>query len=881
MVAAMNRDPSAVTTFLFTDIEDSTRLWEQDAARMGPALASHDAICRAAAQAHRGRVVKMTGDGMHSAFDDPLDAVAATLDLQQALADPAATNGVALRVRCGLHVGFVERRDNDYFGSAVNRAARIMSAAYGGQILLSGAVAALVEGRLPPGVGLRDLGLVRLRDLASPERMYQVTHVGLRAEFPPLRSLEGTPNNLPQQVTSFIGRESESAEVKAMLAGNRLVTLLGVGGIGKSRLSLQVAADVLDDYPDGVWFVELAPIADEVRVPQVVATVLGVSEEAGKPLVDVLVRALRHRRLLLVLDNCEHLAAACADLVARLLQSGPHVKVLASSREPLNLRGEITYPVPAMGLPDRSNRTTSTPTQFEAVRLFAERAAGVDPAFEITLRNADIVVDICRRLDGIPLAIELAAARVRGLSVEQISARLDDRFRLLVRGDRTALPRQQTLRALIDWSYDLLDERERALFRRLSVFAGGWTLEAAEAVCAEGDVDAGDVLDVQSQLVDKSLVVLDSERARYAFLDTVRQYAAERLTESTDGDGARSRHLAFYLQLAEKAAAELLGSGHAGALQRLDVELENILAAHGGCQGSADAVEHGYRLAYSMKHYWFMRGLLNLGHRVTVEAVSRRSRATTDIARCKTLWAAGQICSRMGRYAEAQGFLEEGLSGARGLDDRQMVAAVLNTLAWVSLGRGDRATARSHCEEALDMARRSGNKRQIASASNALAQVHRLNGDLESAAQLYEQFVLLARELHDSEGIAVGLLNLAMVAISHGFTERARALLLEVFAIAVETGSKLTVQSALEVSAGLAAASREWERAARFYGVAESQTGITGAQRDPADAAFLDPLIAQARRELGDQGFDKAKASGLALPSDEAVASARAWLAAP
>ena len=470
-------ESSAVTTFLFTDIEGSTRLWEQQPERMRPALARHDAIARAAVAAHRGTVVKTTGDGIHAVFDDPLDAVGATLQLQQALTDPQATAGVALRVRCGLHLGIVERRDNDFFGTPVNRTARIMAAAHGGQVLVSKAFADLIVDRLPAGVTLRDLGAVRLRDLASPERVYQIVHPRLRQDFPALRSLESTPNNLPQQVTSFIGRERELSEVKTLLGKTRLLTLLGVGGLGKTRLSLQAVVDVMDDFPDGVWFVELAPLTDPQLVPQAVASVLGVKEEAGRPVVEALMSHGRDRNLLLILDNCEHLVQACAELATAMLQSGPRIKLLASSREPLRVAGETSYPVPALAAPDpRQSMTVAAATRYEAVNLFIDRALVAQPAFHADDRNATAIADICHRLDGIPLAIELAAARVRSLSVENIAARLGDRFRLLAGGDRTALPRQQTLRALIDWSHDLLTEHERVLFRRLSVFADSWTL---------------------------------------------------------------------------------------------------------------------------------------------------------------------------------------------------------------------------------------------------------------------------------------------------------------------------------------------------------------------------------------------------------------------
>jgi predicted ATPase/class 3 adenylate cyclase len=871
---------SVVTTFLFTDVEGSTRLWEQRPERMRQAIARHDAITRAAVEGNRGVVVKTSGDGAHAAFEDPVDALSATLELQRMLVNPDATSGVPLRLRCGLHVGVSERRDNDFFGPAVNRAARIMSIAHGGQVLLSEAVAALVRERLPASVSLRDLGAVRLRDLSNVERVYQVVHPDLRENFPALRSLEATPNNLPQQATTFIGREREIADARKALGTARLLTLLGAGGIGKTRLSLQIAADVLEDYPDGVWFVELAPLTDEGLVPQAVASVLGVKEEAGHHVTEALVKHVADRCLLLVLDNCEHLVLACATLAEQLLRSGPLSRILASSRELLRVSGEVSFPVPALAVPAlRDPVAVEALPQYAAVRLFVDRAAAARPEFRLTEDNALAVAEICQRLDGIPLAIELAAARVRALSVETIAVRLNDHFQILTGGSRTALERQQTLRGSFDWSYDLLSDKERILFRRLAVFAGGWTLEAAETVCSGGDVDESEVLGLLADLVDKSLVMVVAEGGRYRLLETVRQYADERLTQSGESDATRSQHLAFFLAFAEKMAPELLGPEQAAGLQRLDFERENILSAHGWSLHMEGGAEQDYRLVHAIKQYWFIRGLLNLGHRVTVEAVGNSGGQTTSLARCKVLWVAGQISCWMGRYDEAPRYLQESLQTARALGDTRMVVSVLNMLTLAALGQGDRATARVHGQEAFDLASRLDNKRGLAVASNALAQMHRLEGELDAAEPLYERTVVLGRELGDRDVAAVGFLNLAMVAIERGAAERARALLGEVLTIAEQTGSKPAGQSALEVSAGLAALAEDWEHAARFYGVAESQTGYTGIQRDPADDAFLRPLISKSQEALGDLRFAAAYASGRALNFEEAIAEARAWLA--
>ena len=846
---------------------------------MRPALARHDALVRTAVEGNRGNIVKMTGDGMFAAFGDPMDALNAALTLQLSLADPAATAGVSLRVRCGLHVGIVERRDNDYFGRVLNRAARIMGAAHGGQVLLSQAVAGLLVDRLPPGVALRDLGSMRLRDLGNPEHVHQVVHPQLRSDFPALRTLGVVPNNLPQQVTSFIGRERELTEVERLLAKTRLLTLVGAGGLGKTRLSLQVAADALDDYPDGVWFVELAPLLDARRVAQAVASALGVKEDAGRPVIEALAKHVKDRQMLLVLDNCEHLLDACAELASQLLQSGGQLKVLASSRESLHVTGEMSYPVPSLAVPDpREKISLADLAQCEAVHLFIDRAIAVHPAFRVTQQNAKSVSDICQRLDGIPLAIELAAARVRAMSIDKIAERLTDRFRLLTGGDRTALPRQQTLRASIDWSHDLLSVPERTVFRRLAIFAGGCTLEAAEAVGAGGDIGEADVLDFMSHLVEKSLVAVEVDGARYQLLDTVRQYAHERLDESGDGDQARTRHLKFYLALVERARPRLDGPEQSAWLAKLDLELENLLSAHAWCDRAEEGVNLGLRLVSSIKPYWITRGLMGLGHRVTVEALARGRGHENGLARCRGLCDAGQLCCFMGRYPEAQGFLEESLAIARECGERKRILAALQPLGMALFGQGDLAAARRSLEEAIALARDLGDKRELAAANNGLAQLHRVVGELDPAEPLYVSVVTLARELGDRETIAIGLLNLAMVSIGRGSADRARGMLLEVLAIADEIGSKQAGQSALEVSAGLEASFENWERAARLFGVAEAQIEQTGLHRDPADEAFLAPLVAKARDALGATAFAAAERAGRTLSYEQAMDEARAWL---
>ena len=872
-------EESTATTFLFSDIEGSTRLWEQSPERMQQALAQHDAIAQAAVIEHHGRVVKTTGDGIHAAFENALDALRAALQMQLALARPDATQGLALSVRCGLHAGAHQRRDNDFYGTEVNRAARVMSVAHGGQTLLSKAVADRVMGDLPGGVTLRDLGRVRLRDLTSPEHVYQLLHPQLRADFPPLRSLEATPNNLAQQLNSFVGREREAAEVKAMLTSNRLVTLLGMGGIGKSRLSVQLGAEVMEDYSDGVWLIELAPLSDPQLVAQAVASVLGVKEEAGRPVIDALVKFVRDRQLLIILDNCEHVVRACAELAKQLLQAGPRLKVLASSRDPLQIAGETAYHVPTLSAPDPNKKVTLAElAQHEAVRLFIDRATASQPAFKVTEKNAAAVTDICHRLDGIPLAIELAAARTRALSVEIISARLNDRFRLLVTGDQTVLPRQRTLRALIDWSYDLLPANERALFQRLSVFAGGWTLEAVEAVGAGGEVEQADVLDLLTHLVEKSLVVMEMGGERYRMLDTVRHYAQERQEEGSDRAVSQILHLAFFVALAEKARSQIRGPQQASVLAQLDVELENLLSAHTFAGRQENSGDYELRLVFALLSYWSSRGILGLGLRLATDALVRSGTQQRTTSRSRGLFSAGCLCCLMGRYSQGQGHLEESLTIAREIQDKELIAMVLQLLGMACVGQADLARARAVSEEAVALARETGDKRSLAAAINGLAQIHRMDRRLDAAEPLYENVLCLARELEDKESIAISLVNLAMVAVSNGVNDQPRKWLIEVLEIAEETGSQSAAQSAFEVCAGLAAATRDWGHAARFFGIAEAQTVKTGLQRDPVDDAFLAPFIARAKDSFGAEAFALAESDGRRLTNQAALNEARAWL---
>jgi len=874
--------PTGALTFLFTDVEGSTRLWEEEPAAMSTALARHDALVRDAIERHDGYVFMTAGDAFCAAFRNAERALAAACDAQRALTTEQWTGPVTIRARMALHTGDVEVRDSGYFGPPLNRVARLLAVGHGGQILLSAATEELLRERLPAGVALRDMGERRLKDLVRAERVYQLAAAGLQADFPPLKSLDQRAQNLPIQATSFVGREREMEEITGLLQSSKLVTLTGPGGAGKTRLSLQVGADLVDSFVDGVWFIELAALGDARLVAQAAATILGVKEEPDEPLPDTLVQNIRDRELLLILDNCEHLILACAELCDALLASCPGIRILASSRQLLRIAGEAAYRVPSLPLPDpKTVARAEVLTRYAAARLFVDRAMAVQRSFKVSDANASAIASICRHLDGIPLALELAAARVRMMSVEELNQRLDKRFHVLTGGSRTALPRQQTLRALIDWSYDLLDAAERTLLGRLAIFAGGWTLRAAEHVCAGEDVAGEDVLDLLASLVDKSLVVAEERNGatRYRMLETMREYACERLNATREEDALRRRHLAFYLALAEEADPGLVGPRQGEWLEQLDVERENVLAAHAACDRQENGALLGLRLVHAIKRYWVSRGLLGLGKRVTLQALDRSGADVRDLARCRVLFAAGQFGCFMGQYGEARAHLEESLPIAREIGAESLIASITSTLALAALGQDDHAAARDYFEQAIVLSRKSGNRRELAASLNGLAQLDRMEGALEAAATRYEQALAIMRELGDRESTAVVLLNLALVAIGQRDGMRARPILEDVLAISSEMQSRPTGQCALDACAALAALRGEWIAAARFFGAVEARTAEGGYHRDPADDAFLAPLIARARDTLGAYTFEGVEAQGRTLSYDAAIDEARAWLA--
>ncbi|HET9589239.1 MAG TPA: tetratricopeptide repeat protein [Anaerolineales bacterium] len=817
--------PSGTVTFLFTDIEGSTHWWEEHPEWMAQAFARQEAILRAAAEAHGGYVYKMIGDAFQVAFDTALDALHAAIEAQRALnSEPWGEIG-PLRVRMALHTGVTEERNDDYVGPVLNRLGRLLSVSQGGQILLSQATYELVRDFLPHQTQLYDLGTHRLKDLIRPEHIYQVTAPGLPADFSELKTLDLFPHNLPMQLTSFVGREKEIVEVKRQLLGDRLVTLTGPGGTGKTRLALQVGAELLELFPDGVWLVELASLSDPALVPQSVASVLGIREAAGRPILTVLTDYLRSRELLLILDNCEHLLAACAQLVATLLQACPHNCILATSREALNIPGEFSFRVPSLSIPD-IHHLPSLPalSQYEAMRLFVERAEIIQPGFELTEMNAPAIAQICRRLDGIPLAIELSVARVKIMPVEQVAARLDDRFRLLTGGSRTALPRHQTLRALIDWSYDLLSETERTLFRRLSVFAGGWTLEAAEAICAGDGLEAGDILDLLTQLVNKSLAIPDTgsdAQARYRLLETIRQYARERLLEAGGGEGVRGRHLEHYLKFAERAEPELRGPDQVAWLDRLEKEIDNIRAA---LEWALEAnIEAGLRIASALLWFWHIRGGKSEGIEWLERALSadkqENTASSSTVIRGKALNAAGTLMIMHGNADRARQISEESLALHQklGSPGKRGVAYALWNLAQGASYHEDLEQARDLTEKSLALFREVGDKFGVAQCLDHLGSYSLIKGDFVQAKKIWEEDLALRRELGDKDGVAWSLSLLGNLALWQGDYEQAMTLYTGSQEAFREIGNKWAVSTALSGMGSVMLAQGQFEQAAKLY----------------------------------------------------------------
>ncbi|HLW59489.1 MAG TPA: tetratricopeptide repeat protein [bacterium] len=718
-------------------------------------------------------------------------------------------------------------------------------------------------------------------------------------------------HNLPTQLTSFIGREQETAEIKRLLGTTRLLTLTGSGGCGKTRLALQVAADLVEQYPDGAWFVELASLSDPAFIPKAVASALDVPEQPKRPLIETLTSFLRTKTVLLLLDNCEHLRAACQRLIETVLRACATTRILATSREALGGEGELTYRVPPLRHPDVQRPLSPAQlTEYDAIRLFTERATFSQPRFAVTERSAPAIIEICVRLDGMPLAIEFAAARVRMLSVEQIAARLHDRFRLLTAGTRQTLPRQQTLRATMDWSYDLLSEPERAVLCRLSVFSGGWALEAAEAICTGGGVEASNILDLLTQLVDKSLVTAETRGriARYRLLETIRQYSHDRLTESGEETEVQRRHRDWYLRFAERANSELHGPGQITWLERLEKEHDNLRVALGFGKIDAADPDVRLRLAVTLHQFWFMRGYFAEG-REWLEGALAATRAPLLPERAWALCGAGMFAWRLGDVT-GKGLLQDALVLFRQLQDPPGTAYALHHLAHVLEGQGDFARATEMFEESvahfraardtwgigwslmcagdgallqgddgramkllqesLSLCREAGSTHTLSYLLDSLGTIARRRGDYDKATALLDEALEMAQQVGDKYHITTLLCGLADVASAKGHVGRAMRLYRECITLRQEVGDKPRLAVPLYGLARLASSQKDYQRAAKLFGAAEASLGphLIRWRLDPADD---ERQKAAARVALGEELFESHWAEGRRMGLDAAI----------
>ena len=882
--------PTGTVTLLLADVEGSTRLWETQAEVMTVAIARLNQVVCDVVAAHDGvrPVEQGEGDSFVSAFARGSDAVAVALALQR---EPLAP----IRLRIGVHTGEVQLRDEgNYAGPTINRTARLRDLAHGGQTVLSGATEPLVVDRLPEGAWLTDLGTHQLRDLPRPERVVQLCHPDLVNEFPPLRvSSTAVSTRLPAQLTSFVGRDAELTQLRELLAQNRVVTLTGAGGVGKTRLAIQVAAQLAGEFGDGVWCVDLAPITDPDLVPVTVARALGLPDQPGRSTMDSLLRFVRDRQMLVVLDNCEHLLDASAELVVTLLSGAARLTVLATSREAIGVAGEVSWRVPSLSLAD------------EALALFTDRARHARPDFTLTDDNAATVGEICARLDGVPLAIELAAARVRALSLAEILDSLHDRFRLLTGGARTAVRRQQTLRASVDWSHALLTEPERVLLRRLAVFLGGLDLAAAQAVAGGGEVERYQVLDQLTLLVDKSLVVADDAggRTRYRLLETVRQYALEKLGESGEADAVRARHRDHYTALAALLDAPA-GTDYEQRLEQADIEIDNLRAAFTWSNENSD-IELAMRLASSLQPLWVARGRVREGlawfdaavtyldaqHLEVAAAV--RARALADRAMLAT-WAGVTDSLKQAQHAvaiarevddpallaraltscgytalaqksEVAGpYFAEALGLARALGDRWRLSQILGWQGRGAVFVGDPIAAREAGEEGRDLADAIGDGFDSRQCRWCLAVARWMEGDLAGAAAQFGAVAAEAEAAHDEISRAVNLASLGTALANQGDTGAAQA------------AADAAVEAAAELG-GMPAGTAYWAVATVALAAGDAATAL-----DASEAAWqhmsVVPAHAMVQRTVSAQaalaGGDLVAARRWA---DEAVTTATGW----
>jgi predicted ATPase/class 3 adenylate cyclase len=865
--------PTGTVTFLFTDIEGSTSVLQRLGDDFRAVVDQHGRILREAIASGGGTEVNTEGDSFFAVFPTPKGALSSAVQAQLALAAHPWPRNEAVRVRMGMHTGEGVLGGDNYIGLDVHLAARIAAAGHGGQVLLSEPTRVLIGDALPDRVSLRDLGQHHLKDIEHIQRLHQLVIEGLAADFPPIRTREARLASLPDERTSFIGREREVEEVGTLLEQSRLVTLAGPGGTGKTRLALRLAAERIEAYPDGAFFVDLASLTDATLVPHAIAQTVGVREEAGVPVMSTVAQRLSGKRMLVILDNCEHLLDACAQAVDLLLRETLTPTVVATSREVLGIPGEIVFRVPSLALPSADSMTHVV--RSESARLFLERAAAVTPGFEVTGDNAAAIADICRRLDGIPLAIELAAARTPVLSAQEIARRLDDRFRLLTTGSRTALPRQQTLRALIAWSYDLLGPEERLLFRRLAVFAGGMTLGACEAVCG-GETSAGhlaeaDILDSLTGLVAKSLISAErSATTRYHMLDTTRAYAREELSASGEEAAVRDRHLGWCFDLSRRAEPELVGAHQREWFDLLSADHDNLRAA------LAWGLEHHPRqmleMAKSLYWFWQARGHATEGRAWLDAGLNRPEASSADDLRQNALLGAGSLAWVLGDDAAARRQLGESADIAAQMGDRRARAIALAILGHAMVDADDLVAARTILEESVGIAREVRDPFVLARSLGTLADLARHEGKDEEATLTADEAISVFERVGMDEGVAFNLFY-GGAGLRQRDPEEAVVRLIR----AIELFDKLDLPHGLYLALLLLTdiTRPPAESAARLLGALEVLHERTGFRISTVDRQMSERIRAAAVDVLGPDRFATLAAEGRSLPRSSILPLAR------
>jgi predicted ATPase/class 3 adenylate cyclase len=882
----MTTRPTGTITFMFTDIEGSTRLVQQlGTDRWSGLLERHRELIRDAISRHGGVEVGTEGDGFFAAFPLPAEAVGAAVDAQRGLASEPWPEEAPVRVRIGLHTG-AGRLDADgtYVGADVHRAARIAAAGHGEQVVISEATRILSGSELPGGVQLRDLGQARLKDLDQPEQLYQLVVEGLRSDFPPLRTLGGTPTNLPTEVTTFLGRQQEIADIVALVGQTRLLTLTGPGGTGKTRLALQVAARSMADFQDGVWFVALGSISESDLVAPTIAHEVGLPNRGGRNPLEQLLEHFRGKRSLVVLDNFEQVQPA-ASVVSELVAACSDLAILVTSRSALHLYGEREYPVPPLGVPDPAHLPDLVSlSQYEAVALFVERSRAVKPGFSVTNDNAPAVAEIAYRLDGLPLALELAAARIKLLSPQAILARFNDRLDLLAAA-RDLPARQQTLRGAIGWSYDMLDQDERALFGCFSVFIGGASIEAAEAVCGPA-IPGADVLDLLASLVDKSLIRqadTPSGEPRFSMLNTIREYAAERLAEEGDAPAAQGRHADWFLAMVDSEAGHLMDADKGRHLDLLEQEHDNLRAAIAWATDNG-RTETALRLGAGLWRFWQMRGYLSEGRERLDRALALPAASDQADAKLAALEAAGGIAYWQGDGPGAQRLYQATLELARASGEPAAEANAQYNLSFAFMYSPDgrkaeeRALlARAHAFEALEIYRRIGDRAGEARTMWALSNVAWSSAQFtDEAVEFAKQSLAAFRELDDQFQIGWASYTVALFDLSNRRLEDAARGLTESLEIFARAGDVSGYVLVIDAVALLASRTGDLAEAARLSGAVAELERRTGTGLNPLNREVMswDPETLRDNPQTAD-----AWNVGTTLAPSEAVDAAREFLA--